>query len=359
MAPVPGPVAHDQGEPMKTKTLSTIETAGRLALISTLTVFASLAQAQVVGPLLLESEALDVPTGRFGMPLEGWVALRYTVNADGSTADIRVVDKMPAQLSERDVVRAAEEWTFNPATADGQAIDWFNNETVVVFDSPDVPAQPSPPMLQAYMEADELLKEGDLEKALRSNERTLASAASRLTDYGLSLVQNTVINIGLEDPASAYASIVRATDPRVPLLADADLGVALQYRNALELQLGDADGALQTFERRNELSPVPDSDSIAQQVPTIREALRGDSVIAVTGRIFDDNWRHTPSRRTFTVADVEGTVESILAECDRRAAELEYAPDTDWTLPASWGSCALTVSGRKNTTFKLYEFPAN
>jgi TonB family protein len=314
------------------------------------------AQTQVVPPRAREQTQPAPPENRFGFPIEGWVVVRYSVLPDGRTANVRAVDRMPPTLVEHGAVSAVEHWTFEPATSDGGPIEWHNNESVVVFDLEAVPLEPTPFFMPAYQDADALLKDGEHEKALKRNETMLATQTSRLAEVGLAEVQNAAINIALGDLHAAYAAILHATDPRVPVLGPDDLKLALQYRNALELELGDAAGALATFARRNAIEPVPETDAMAARAAVIEQALGGDSPIAIKGKILDNSWTHVPTRRTFAISAVNGELKTIQVECDRRDAELAFAADSEWTLPETWGGCSLTVEGSRDTEFVFYEF---
>lgn len=314
------------------------------------------AQAQIVPPRVLEQSQPIPPENRFGIPIEGWVVLRYTVLPDGKTANVRVVDRMPPTLVDRASVSAVEAWTFVPATIDDVAVEWHNNESVVVFDLEMVPLEPSAFFVPAYLEADGFLKSGEHDKALKRNESMLTTQTSRLGEVGLAQMQRAAIHVALGDMHSAYAAILRATDPRVRVLGPTDLKVALQYRNALELELGDAAGALATFARRNEIEPVPEDDPMAVQAAAIEQALGGEAPIAIKAKILDEFWAHVPTRRTFSISAATGELERIRVECDRRSAELEFAADSEWTLPETWGSCTLTVEGDRDTEFVFYEF---
>jgi hypothetical protein len=179
---------------------------------------------------------------------------------------------------------------------------------------------------------------------------------SRLAEVGLAQVQSTAIHVALSDVHGAYAAIRRATDPRVSVLVPQDLTIALQYRGALEIQLGDVVGALATFERRNEIAPVPESDPAVARMAALEQALAGDVPIAIKAKILDGSWMHAPSRRTFEIADVAGDIKGIRVECNRRVAELEYSPGSALTLPESWGACTVIVEGRSDTEFVFYEF---
>jgi TonB family protein len=314
------------------------------------------ALAETLPPQPLVNRAPTPPSNRFGFPTEGWVVVRYAILANGQTANVRAVDRQPPQLSDREAVAAVEAWTFEPATLDGAAIDWHNNESMIVYDVDSIAFEPSPFFLQAYSEADELNKAGDPDKALSRNKNMQTTVTSRLAEVGLAQVQSTAIHIALSDVHEAYAAIRSATDPRVAVLVPADLNIALQYRGALEIQLGDVVGALATFARRNEIAPVPESDPAVARMAALEEALGGDAPIGIKAKILDDYWMHAPSRRTFEIADVAGDVKGIRIECDRRVAELEYSPGSALTLPESWGACTVIVEGRSDTEFVFYEF---
>jgi TonB family protein len=326
-------------------------------LVCTASLFAiATAMAETLPPRPLENAPPSPPSNRLGFPSEGWVVVRYSVLADGRTANVRTVDRQPPPLSDREVIEAVEKWTFEPATFDGAAVDWHNNESLILYDVDTIPFEPSPFFMQAYLAADELNKDGDPEKALARNRNMQSTVTSRLAEIGLAQVQSATSHVALNNVHEAYAAIRRVTDPRVPALAPEDLNVALQYRGALEFELGDVVGALETFARRNEIAPVPDSDPAAARIPAVREALDGDAPITIRAKILDDYWMHAPSRRTFEIGDLVGEIEGIRVECDRRVAELEYAEGSAWTLPEGWGACHVTVAGRNDTEFVFYEF---
>ena len=315
-----------------------------------------IAVSQVVPPTPRVNPQPEAPTNRFGTPIEGWAIARYSVLVDGSTDNVRAIERMPEQIPEREIRDAVERWTFEPATSNGTAVEWHNNEAVIVFDADPVPPEPSPMFVRAYREIETLLVEGENEDALRSSRRLLDTGTSRLTEIGVGLVQNARIHMALGDEHSAYPAIQRATDPRTSLLEPSELTVALEYRNTLELALGDVVGALETFARRQALGPVPETDRMARSVEAIESALDGDAAIAVKGKILDDVWVHDLVRRTFAIGDLEGDLRTVSLECDRRTAEFEYSVESEWTLPESWGACMVIVTGRRDTEFVFYGF---
>ncbi len=324
-----------------------------LAVCTTSLLAAQRASAQSLPPEPLEQRQPAAPQNRDGVALEGWVVLRYSVRADGTTDNIVVIDRQPPLIPYQRAVAAVEGWTFEPATVDGVPVDWHNNEALVAYRSEE--ARLSPLFFRAYDATQALIAEGNYAWARRNNQRTLMRA-TRLDVIGPVLIQGVIIHLRLGDLHGAHALLARATDPRIGVLPVAELVAALRYRNFLELQLGDRISALETLARRTALAPVPHDDPVLMRAAYLEQALIEGATIGVRARILDDVWRHTLSRQIFAITDVEGQIDGLRAECDRRLTELEYVPGSEWTLPEGWGNCAVAVEGRPDTEFRLYEF---
>jgi len=357
------------------------------------------ALGQVVRPMAQDQAAPEAPTSRFGMPLEGWVIARYTVLADGTTSDVRVIEKMPASLSAGTVEDAIKSWRFAPATSDGVPIAWYNNAAAILFNpptppaqqsdapppaqgtqgqsgrrpaistgrsldagsrggSPTEPGQPRPAFVAGYREVEDLLSAGELEDALERSDELVNREASRVSEISVGLVQNTRAHVAAGDLHEAYAAITRVTNPDLPVLdPTTELPVALQYRNTIELRLGNMVAALETYRRRQAAGPVPESDVMASNAEAIEESLQStDIAIGVQGKILDAAWSHTPMRRTFAIGDVEGELRALRFECDRRTGELEFSDQSEYTLPENFGDCLVTLEGRRGAEFTFYEF---
>ena len=354
---------------------------------------------QVVPPEPQEQAAPEAPANR-GRPLQGWVIARYTVEADGTTSDIRIVDKMPRNLLAGTVENAISDWRFAPATSDGQPIAWYNNEAAILFDAPTFPpatgdaagdAPPAPPPQQSgrrpaigtgrsfnagsrggarggpgeprpefiagYREVEDMINAGTLDAALERSDELVNREAQRVSEMSVGLVQNARVHFAADDLHAAYAAITRVTNPDLPLLDPTELPTALQYRNTIELRLGNMAAALETYARRQELGGIPPGDIMAANADTIAERLQSTEVaIGVQGKILDQTWSHKPLRRTFAIGDVEGELSALRFECDRRAGELEFSDQSEYTLPANFGDCLVTLEGRRGAEFVFYEF---
>lgn len=310
-------------------------------------------QGQVSPPRLLEQPLPEAPKNKEDLPVEGWVIVRYSVLADGSTANFDVVERQPSLVPYRRAVRAVAQWKFEPATIGGAPVTWHNNEALITYESEG--ARLSPLFFRAYDATQAYIEEGKLEWARRNNQRTLLRA-TRLDVVAPVLIQSAVINLKIGDLNAAYAALERVTDPRIELLTADQLSVALRYRNYLEYQLGDIVGALATLERRRTIAALPEDDPVAALEQSIELGLSKGATIRHRVKIIDEVWRHTLDRQIFAIQEVDGEIEAIRAECDRRIADLEYAPNSEWLLPESWGSCHVSIEGSDETEFLLYEF---
>jgi hypothetical protein len=88
---------------------------------------------------------------------------------------------------------------------------------------------------------------------------------------------------------------------------------------------------------------------------TLQDLWDNSEILEVHGYVEDEPWHFDVHRRMFTIASIEGSINSIDAECERRLLSLEYQPDVEWGLPDSFGDCAIYISAEPGTSFTFYE----
>ncbi|WP_223671290.1 energy transducer TonB [Kangiella shandongensis] len=54
--------------------------------------------------------------------VEGWVLLKYDVDASGTLSNISVMDSEPRKIFDREAMRALKKWKFKPALSNGQSV---------------------------------------------------------------------------------------------------------------------------------------------------------------------------------------------------------------------------------------------
>ncbi len=291
---------------------------------------------------------------------EGWVRLHYTVQADGSTADVRAIDVVPPSLDPSTAITAVEAWRFEPAELDGAPVDWHYNAAVITFSRGGAGHAAWPEFAEAYEAVAERIADRQYEDARAGNETMLTELAFTLEEIALAQMQRAAIEHALGDLPAALTAIRHATDPEVQPLGDKELRLALEHRFALELELGRAPDALQTFERRSAIARIPSRDPLARQAAALREALAApETSLAIQARIDDwGRWDHVLHWNTFAIGDVGGETDDLNLACHLRKLEMPLEEDMEISIPPGWGRCALSVTGQPGTSFTLYEFQA-
>ena len=62
------------------------------------------------------------PTSAQENKVEGWVELIFTIQSDGSIADIAVQNANPAGVFEESAIAALAQWRYEPVLCDGQPV---------------------------------------------------------------------------------------------------------------------------------------------------------------------------------------------------------------------------------------------
>jgi Gram-negative bacterial TonB protein C-terminal len=319
----------------------------------------ALGQGALEAPRALTTPQPPAPTNARNVTVEGYVTVRYSVLADGTPSNVRAIDFMPPSIDPAPTVATVSGWKFTPGKRDGQAIDWHNNETVVVFRST-AGTEADPAEFQARYAAIETMlaaETPDFAAAFAASQSLLNEYAVRLADIGLAMIQSSVVQIRMGSLNSALGHLAMATDPRVPMLSGTELMPALQTRMRLEGQLGRVADAQETHARLAKgLGPNHGDAEFTAIGERLAMLAATEEFLQVTGRIVRDYWRIDASRRFFFIPSVEkGTVNTIVAECDTRRVELAFNPENDYQLPESFGACTIFVLGAPNTDFIFVE----
>lgn len=80
----------------------------------------STGETRTVQPLRMEPP--QYPRDAYRRRQEGFVIVEFTINANGETEDISVVDAQPRGAFDAEARRAVARWTFRPALQNGQPV---------------------------------------------------------------------------------------------------------------------------------------------------------------------------------------------------------------------------------------------
>ncbi|MCC5825827.1 MAG: energy transducer TonB [Alkalimonas sp.] len=82
-------------------------------------------------PLVRVEPRYPVEAARQG--ISGWVQLRFSVDEAGNVQDVEVVAAEPANLFNREAMRALRRWKYQPKVVDGRAIKQTNLQVQLDF----------------------------------------------------------------------------------------------------------------------------------------------------------------------------------------------------------------------------------
>ena len=295
------------------------------------------------------------------------VLVRYSILADGSTADIEVMDGFYDPAAADLARNTVAQWRFTPATYGGEAVDWYNNQFRFRFNTFDS-ATLSPTLAQSYAGISEDLRDGEYARALQAIDRADRNART-LFDHAFMADLRATALLGLNRFDEALASSREATvvfgDPEgivniretaTDVLPSELLLPALRKRFLLAISREDDQDALATYQRIVFDFDIAPDDEIFDLASAARARMEAPREVRVMAALVAGVWRYTPRHRIFTVSGLEGNVERLDVFCKRRRTSLEFMENVEWELPASWGRCTLEFSGEQRTTFTLYEF---
>ena len=76
----------------------------------------------VAGAVLLKAVGARYPTQAMRARQQGWVVVSFTIDADGGTSGVKVIDAQPRRVFDRAAMDAVERYKFTPAMKDGVAV---------------------------------------------------------------------------------------------------------------------------------------------------------------------------------------------------------------------------------------------
>ncbi|MBT2145611.1 MULTISPECIES: energy transducer TonB [unclassified Rhodanobacter] len=88
------------------------------------------AAGATMAAVLVKGSPARYPTAAMRARQEGWVVVSFTVDPDGKTSDVKVVESQPRHVFDRAAIDAVERYRFNPAMKDGTAVSSVKQQRI-------------------------------------------------------------------------------------------------------------------------------------------------------------------------------------------------------------------------------------
>jgi hypothetical protein len=133
----------------------------------------------------------------------------------------------------------------------------------------------------------------------------------------------------------------------------------LRLRFRLDASLGFMLDAANAYAELQGLGDLAADDPFIGYGNQVIDALTSGKDLVGKARLGDKGtWTHVLYRDSFTLADINGKVESLYLQCAGRSRQIPFVPDVDWSVPASWGRCGVVFAGNPGSTFTIIEVDA-
>ena len=301
---------------------------------------------------------------------EGWVMLSFVVSETGVVEDGMIEDSSGVEAFESAALDAIAKWRYTPATINGKPVAQSMVRTRIVF-ALEEPANGATRQFQfAYGRIRDLLDAGDYTAAEPLVADLEAGGRHNLFEDALFWALKYAYLEGVQstDSVERRRTLELALGHQADDYLPPDIFVTVAQRlYVLEMQALDFSAARNTFERLLSSAHAKRSSHHARVVAAltpsfeqIEQVIAGPQLLPVKAEIGQyDYWVHELTRRSFSLANLSGRIDSVSVRCERGTRLYEtYPDDAVWQVPESWGDCGVYIKGERGTTFTFEEYPA-
>lgn len=302
------------------------------------------------------------PGGSVRSGQEGWVRLSFVVTADGRAVDPIVIDSSGGGGFEVEARRVIDRWRFEAPDSGDESPYNVADLRSEIFRGRDAATsnfirRTRKILIDLHNEENESArKQADIAHEMGGwnlYESTMlwlmigrvegaeGNHAGKLETYQRSLAMGNSKSIDTEDRIDLLEKIF--------LLQTHFNQNAAAARTADNLRklAGSADAALRIADRSKSVDDALASGETLSAQATISNPCDCDEG--------EPSWNYVPARRTFSFANINGSVDRFEARCEKQRISDVVNTDDSWTLDPDWGSCRVFVFGDDDATFDFVE----
>jgi TonB family protein len=309
----------------------------------------------IINAKALKRSLPKYPNGAASKGIEGWVALSFVIEEDGSTSNVLIEDSSN-RVFEREARKTVQRWLYSPAEQDGRAIQQCETRVRLEFNLHDTPQGASRKFIAKYKSANQFLEQGNIDEFKRvigEIEQT-----GRINSY-----EETYFKILTFELAAKSNNDKKQLSAIEFLLGQKDILSEEQYEFYAEKGFALASNSKQYFKAESIYEKVQNAYPEGQFITTYRSYydqimayLASDKPVIFEAMIGErDFWRYSLSRNGFVIDEVEGKLTNLEVRCDYKHSQFLIESGNMWTIPKSWGKCSVYVYGDKDTRFTFGE----
>jgi hypothetical protein len=157
--------------------------------------------------------------------------------------------------------------------------------------------------------------------------------------------------------AGRSAGGVQRPKATLEVLNNTLLESAYQRAYVANISTGNVAAVLNVFENLQNLNEDAVSDQMETQAGQVRQLQNAGQRLTSAQAIMNGDTVHYPVHRILAAVNVNGAIDTLDFQCESRVIRLPFQAEVEWTMPESWGQCALRFRGEDGATFNLVEFP--
>lgn len=290
---------------------------------------------------------------------EGWVQLSFVIQEDGSVVDPVVEDSSGIKSFEKAALRAMKKWKYKPALQDGKPIQQCQSKVQMDFKLTKDDEGVRRKFRNAYIKAKDALEEGKLEDVAIVIDKLSADKLWNMSENSWFWMLDANYAKAIEDPKRELKSIRKAlpSEKADKFIGPGNYLILLQRKFVLEVKDNQYLRSSNTFQQI-EAHPKGQklADSLRKYALEINDFIKSDTPLVTLekvgrrGRVF-----HTLARSEFSLADIDGNLQTLDIRCKNKRMTYSVAADTTWKIPQKWGACSVIFEGDEGASFKIVE----
>ncbi len=308
---------------------------------------------------------VEFPDAEVAGESEGWVKVGFTIDAEGATKDIVVLDQVGPPAMARAARLAVKRWVYKPAREGERAVEQYGNTVELVFRRENVGnTGVHDEAVAKFDQGRTFVAAGKYGEGIAVLEETLESP--------LTLYEQAKVSFALafayeksNDRPRALAHIRHALIEGGRFLDKGVVPSARRMRVRLEAANGNLVHAAcaAALPAADSFDPTgADIKETARVVADAKARLSALPALEVEATLVRDPaverggvWEKQLTRTKFRFARVIGIVEDFRLVCTRQLAGGAVNESGHWSVPADAGTCTLRVAGEVGAAFKLIE----